>query len=69
LCVREKKPFMVIDASLMSVEQAGSDIGRFIEENGIHILNVAEPRASGWAEGYGFAVAVVGGVIQTSVDE
>ncbi len=40
-----------------------------IEENGFQILNVAESRVSGWAEGYGFAMAVVGGVIQTNVDE
>jgi hypothetical protein len=36
---------------------------RFIEDNGIDVLNVAGPRASGWGAGYRFAVDVVSGVI------
>jgi hypothetical protein len=36
---------------------------KFVEEHGIRVLNVAGPRLSGWAEGYGFALRVIGGVI------
>jgi hypothetical protein len=63
MCVLEKKPFIVLDATQISAERAVNAIGRFIEENEIQTLNVAGPRASGWAEGYGFALAVVTGVL------
>jgi hypothetical protein len=63
LCIREKKPFIVLDATQISVERAVKAIVRFIDENEIQTMNVAGPRASGWTEGYAFALAVVGGVI------
>jgi hypothetical protein len=63
LCIREKKPFIVLDAVQISTERATSAVLRFIEENEIEILNVGGPRASGWPEGYQFALALVGGVI------
>jgi len=36
---------------------------KFIDDNNIETLNVAGPRASGWAAGYAFAVEVITGVI------
>ena len=38
---------------------------KFIDDNNIETLNVAGPRASGWAEGYRFASDVIGGVIKS----
>jgi len=64
LCIREKKPFIVLDAAQISVERAIKAVVRFIEENDIQVLYVAGPRASGWPEGYAFAVEVIGGVIR-----
>jgi Circularly permutated YpsA SLOG family len=63
MCIREKKPFIVLDATQITVERAVKAVVRFIVENEISVLNVAGPRLSGWPEGYGFALAVVGGVI------
>jgi hypothetical protein len=63
MCIHEKKPFIVLDAMQISVGRAANAVVRFIGENEIQIMNVAGPRASGWAEGYAFALAVVGGVI------
>jgi hypothetical protein len=57
LCVREKKPFVVLDAGQITVERAVTAIRCFVEENEIQVLNVAGPRASGWAEGHGFAIS------------
>jgi Circularly permutated YpsA SLOG family len=68
MCIREKKPFVVLDATQITVERAVKAVLRFIDENEISTLNVAGPRASGWAEGCEFALAVVGGVIEKSVD-
>ena len=65
LCLREKKPFMVLDAKQISISRAADAIERFIEENEIQVLNVAGPRASGWAEGYRFALDVVRDVIES----
>jgi hypothetical protein len=62
-CVREKKPFVVLDAKLILESVAAAAIVRFVEENEIQVLNVAGPRLSGWPEGHAFALAVVGAVI------
>ena len=63
LCIREKKPFIVLDATQISESRAAAAILRFVEENEIQVLNVAGPRASGWAEGYAFEGAVLGAAI------
>jgi Circularly permutated YpsA SLOG family len=63
MCIREKKPFIVLDATQIAVERAVKAVVRFIDENEILIMNVAGPRLSGWPVGYAFALAVVGGVI------
>jgi hypothetical protein len=63
LCVREKKPFSALDARVMRKLRAADAIGRFVDENDIHVLNVAGPRASGWPKGYAFSLRVIGEVI------
>jgi hypothetical protein len=63
-CIREKKPFIVLDATQITVERAVRAVLRSIEENEISTLNVAGPRLSGWADGYQFALAVIVGVIR-----
>jgi hypothetical protein len=60
LCVREKKPFLLLDASQVTVERAVSAVLQFIAEHSIAVMNVAGPRVSGWPEGYRFAFEVVG---------
>jgi Circularly permutated YpsA SLOG family len=62
-CVREKNPFVVLDAKLISETAAAAAIVRFIEENAIQVLNVAGPRLSGWLQGHAFALGVLGKVI------
>jgi hypothetical protein len=63
LCVREKKPFIVIDAQALTKLRAADVIGRFVDENEIQVLNVAGPRLSGWPKGYIFALGTIGAVI------
>jgi hypothetical protein len=63
MCIHEKKPFVVLDATQITVQRASAAIVRFVEENEISVLNVAGPRLSGWPAGYEFALAVMGGVI------
>ncbi|MGO8859068.1 MAG: putative molybdenum carrier protein [Steroidobacteraceae bacterium] len=64
LCVRQKIMFTVINAQDLSASAAAAMIVQFIEQNAIQALNIAGPRASGWEQGYGFAVAVLGEVIK-----
>jgi Circularly permutated YpsA SLOG family len=64
--VREKKPFVVLDAKLITESAAAAAIVRFVDENEIHVLDVAGPRLSGWPQGHAFALGVVGGVIRKS---
>ena len=63
VCRRERKPYIVLDATQISESAAAATIVRFIEEHGIQVLNVAGPRLSRWAEGHGFALRVIGEVI------
>jgi hypothetical protein len=63
LCVREKKPFVVVDSALMKPLRAADAIVRFVDEHRIAVLNVAGPRLSGWPKGYSFALGTIGAVI------
>jgi len=63
ICVRQKKPFVVLDAKQITESNAAAAIVHFVEENKIAVLNVAGPRLSGWPEGQAFALKVVGEVI------
>jgi putative molybdenum carrier protein len=63
LCVREKKPLIVVDAKVMRPLRAADAIMQFVDENRIAVLNVAGPRLSGWPAGYRFALGVFGAVI------
>jgi hypothetical protein len=63
LCTREKKPFIVLDAQVMTQLRAAGAIVNFVQEHGISVLNVTGPRLSGWPAGYRYALGVVGAVI------
>jgi Circularly permutated YpsA SLOG family len=63
LCMREKKPFIALDAQAMTKLRAADAVARFVEEHGVAVLNVSGPRLSGWPGGYRFALGVVGAVI------
>jgi len=63
VCVREKKPFTVLDAKLISELSAAAAMVGFVAENEVAVLNVAGPRLSGWPQGHEFAFGVVGKVI------
>lgn len=65
-CEREKRPFIALYAEQMTMLRAAEVIVRFIEERELQVLNVAGPRLSGWAEGYGFALRAIGAVISRS---
>jgi Circularly permutated YpsA SLOG family len=62
-CLRERKPFLLVDAARVSVTDATAGVATFIMEKNIRVLNVAGPRASGWERGHTFAFDVIAGVM------
>ena len=63
MSIAEEKPYVVVDASQLSLAAAIDAVGRFVSTHRVAVLNVAGPRASGWAGGYAFARDLVSGVI------
>jgi predicted Rossmann fold nucleotide-binding protein DprA/Smf involved in DNA uptake len=65
LCALLKRPYILINArETPDFIAAAEAVLKFIEDNHIETLNVAGPRASGWTDGYRFALAVIGQVIE-----
>lgn len=62
-CMKQEKPFKLIDASLVSRELAAAALLEFIEQHAIGTLNVAGPRASACPEVHAFVEAVIGRVL------
>lgn len=62
-CQQLAKPCRVIDASFTSVEAAVSETMEFVKRATVARLNVAGPRASGWAGGHAFAFSTVSELI------
>jgi hypothetical protein len=59
-----KRPYVLVDArKIVESAAAAAEILKFVEDREVRTLNVAGPRASGWPDGYGFALAVIGRVI------
>jgi hypothetical protein len=69
ICVRQKKPFVVLDAKQITESAASAAIVHFLEQKEIAVLNVAGPRLSGWPNGHQFALVVVGEVIERRGDK
>jgi hypothetical protein len=67
LCALLKRPYILINAAeLPDMSVVAQKIVQFIQDNEIETLNVAGPRASGWAAGYSFSLGVIGRVIGKS---
>jgi hypothetical protein len=60
VCRREHKPLQLIDADQTDPVCAAQTVADFVTREGIRVLNVAGPRASGWPGAQAFSCAVVG---------
>ena len=45
-CIRQEKPFLLIDAQELSAARAGERIAAFVHSHAVNILNFGGPRAS-----------------------
>lgn len=62
-CIRKNKPYLLIDAAAVPVNQAIELAARFIEDQNISVLNVAGPRATKAPAGHQYAFDVISGII------
>lgn len=58
-CEDAKKPYLLIDASTMPVDQAAAEMTAFVGKSGIVVLNVAGPRASKEPRAYEYTYATL----------
>ncbi|MGH8291628.1 MAG: putative molybdenum carrier protein [Steroidobacteraceae bacterium] len=66
-CQDARKPLLIVDRAKTSEAAAAPGILDFTEANSIRVLNVAGPRASGWPEGFDFALEVISRVLENEV--
>jgi hypothetical protein len=70
LCGFLNRPCILVRAREVPDPMMAADaVLKFIQENGIEVLNVGGPRASGWPAGYGFSRAVIAEVIRKETAE
>jgi hypothetical protein len=70
LCALLNRPYILISARETPDPNAAADaVLKFIQDNGIEVLNVGGPRASGWPAGYGFSRTVISEVIRKETAE
>jgi Circularly permutated YpsA SLOG family len=67
LCALLKRPYILVNSrETTNPIVAAEAVLKFIEDNGIEVLNVAGPRASGWVQGYAYALVVIREVLLRS---
>ena len=66
-CIQEQKPYALIDAEVLTVEQAINKIQKFIGLYTISILNVAGPRTSEEPAAYAYARKTIKGVLHAHI--
>lgn len=67
-CRDEQKPFLLIDATELTVDRAAQRVKAFVRSNDIVKLNVAGPRSSTEPWAYGYAKQVLLRVSQTRAE-
>lgn len=63
-CIKNNKPFVLMDANILSVHQAAKLVAKFIVDFGVVRLNVAGPRASNEPNLYSFTYDLMVAVLQ-----
>ena len=56
VCMTQKKPYLLIDATELSPQRTAERINKFIDNDSIGILNVAGPRGSGEPLAYAYTL-------------
>ncbi len=64
-CLKQKKPYLLIDATELPDKRSTKSIQDFVTNNAIKILNIAGPRASGEPLAYGYTLRVMNHYLST----
>lgn len=64
VCEEAGKACLLVDASRLGSAEASDRIRQFMRAKKMRVVNVAGPRASGWPEGYAFALAALTPVLR-----
>ncbi len=62
-CEDNARPYVLIDASAVSLAAAVAALVNFVVDNELSVLNVAGPRASKWPGAFGYARELVEAVV------
>jgi hypothetical protein len=68
-CIKDSKPYVLIDASITSADLAAKLIANFVRKHNIDVLNVAGPRKSEWPEGYDYTFRGLDGFLKSITSE
>ena len=63
LCMKNSRPYKLIDGDEVPVERAIQLLAQFVRERKLAVLNVAGPRASSRPQGYAYTRAVIAGLL------
>jgi len=63
-CMKKGRPYKLIDGDEIPVERAAELLSDFIRRCNIRVLNVAGPRAASKPQAYGYALALVQGLLR-----
>ncbi|MBM4201152.1 MAG: hypothetical protein FJ189_07685 [Gammaproteobacteria bacterium] len=63
LCMKNNRPYKLVDGDEVTVERAVQLLCRFVRERRIGVLNVAGPRASSRPQGYAYARSAIAGLL------
>lgn len=58
-CMQESKPVLLLDGAGMQAVESADQLLQFVRAHGVHVLNVAGPRASGDDRCYAYAYDVM----------
>ncbi|MFO7934259.1 MAG: putative molybdenum carrier protein [Bacteroidales bacterium] len=65
--IKEKKPFLLLDMSILDATTAADRLRRFLESYAPSTVNFSGPRHSQWEEGYGYCYAILQLVLGTPI--
>ena len=57
--LKEHKPFLLLDLSVLDVSEAAARLRRFLERFSPPVLNFSGPRSSQWPEGYATCYSIL----------
>jgi hypothetical protein len=67
-CIRKGRPYKLLDATLVTADQAAGLLLDFVHDRGVKRLNVAGPRQSGEPRAYRYAFEMVAALVALARD-